>query len=72
MTTTLRRIAARVRSDESGVAMIVAIGTLMVLLTLTALVAEGSVQLSGTSNTDRNAKRAFQAAEAGLQVATYR
>jgi len=68
----LRAIAARVRSDESGVAMVVAIGTLMVLLTLTALVAEGSVQLSGTSNTDRNAKRAFQAADAGLQVATYR
>jgi hypothetical protein len=72
MTTPLHRIAARVTSEERGVAMIVAIGALMVLLTLTALVAQESIHLSSTSNEDRNAKRAFQAAEGGLQVATYR
>lgn len=69
---TLSRRIARVRSEERGVAMVVAIGVVMVLLTLTALVAQGSVDLSRTSNEDRNAKRAFQAAEAGLQIATYR
>lgn len=72
MSGTLKRVAARISSDESGVAMVVAIGTLMILLTLTAFVAQGSLQLSRDSNTDRNAKRAFQAADAGLQVATYR
>jgi Tfp pilus assembly protein PilX len=49
---TLSRRIARVRSEERGVAMVVAIGVVMVLLTLTALVAQGSVDLSRTSNED--------------------
>src|SRR2546421_7610639 len=66
--TTLRRL----RDGEDGVAMIVAMGALTVILLLTALAAAAAVQLSTSSNQDRNDKRAFQAAEAGLQVATYR
>jgi hypothetical protein len=43
-----------------------------VMLVISGMVFAQSVQLSGTSNTDDSAKRAFQAAEAGLRVAIYR
>ncbi len=68
----MRRILQRLASDERGVAMIVSMGVLAVILSLTAAVAANSVHVSDTSNRDRDEKRAFQAADAGLQVATYR
>jgi Tfp pilus assembly protein PilX len=67
----MRALVARVRS-ESGVAMIVAMGTLMITLLLTAVVVDAATQLSAASNNDTNAKRALEAAEAGLQETTYR
>ena len=57
MMQTFRKQLARVRSEERGVAMVVAIGTIMVLLTLTALVAEGSLHASDNAKQDRFSKR---------------
>jgi hypothetical protein len=59
-------------AEEDGVAMFVAIGTLFIVTLLALTVATGSVQLSRTGNADRSTKRALAAADAGLELATYR
>lgn len=64
----MRSLLAR----EDGVALPLAVTALALVSTLVAISAAGSVQLSGTSNTDRDSKRALAAAEAGLQAANYR
>jgi hypothetical protein len=62
----------RIVKDERGVALGVSLGVMSVMSVIAALVFASSYELSQTTNSDRNDKRAFQAAEAGLQVATYR
>lgn len=69
--TPLAQISNRLRSED-GVAMIVAIGALSVLLTLSAFAFGASSQLTESSNDDQRQRGAFQTAEAGLDVATYR
>jgi hypothetical protein len=61
-----------IRREEDGVAVVVAIGALGTLLILSAVAFSASSQLSETSSVDRSARGAFQSAEAGLDVATYR
>lgn len=58
--------------DESGVAMVVALGALVVMLMLSAVVVTAAVNESAISNHDAKAKRAFEAAESGLVQTTYR
>lgn len=61
-----------ISSDERGVAMIVAMGTLTMLLLLTATVLSATSLLGQATNQDTLRKRAFEAAEAGLQATIYR
>jgi hypothetical protein len=58
--------------SEDGVAMIVALGILSVMLVLTATVLSSSTILGSTTTKETSAKRAFEAAEAGLQATVYR
>ncbi len=58
--------------DEEGIALIVAMGVLMVLGILGAVVAASSLDLSKSSVTDRNSKAALQAAQSGMEVARLR
>jgi hypothetical protein len=67
-----RPVLRRLRHDQDGVAMIVVIGALGVMLALSAAAFSASSQFNASSNVDRNARSAFQSAEAGLDVATYR
>ena len=60
------------RSGESGFIMIMAILVLFVLSLLVAVAVAVSVQSSTSTTRDSYTKAAFAAAEAGLQVATYR
>ena len=62
----------RAFESEDGVAIVVAIGALTVLLALSAMAFTGAMQLNESSNADREGRDAFQSAEAGLEVATYR
>jgi hypothetical protein len=62
----------RCRREEDGVAMVVAIGALSVLLVLSGVAFSSSSVFNQSSNVDRSARGAFQSAEAGLDVATYR
>lgn len=55
--------------DESGVALVVAAGALMVIGILSAVVASGALSVSTSAGKDRSAKRALAAAEAGIQRA---
>lgn len=57
---------------EDGVAMVVAIGVLSVLLILTATVLGASTMLGTQTSRETLNKRAFEAAEAGLQATVYR
>lgn len=65
-------IARRLARDQDGVAMVVVIGALGALLVLSAAAFSASSSLSESSRADRSARGAFQSAEAGLDVATYR
>ena len=62
----------RLCDDERGVAMVVAIGALAALLVLSTVAFSASSTFNETSNADRSSRSAFQSAEAGLDVATYR
>lgn len=57
---------------EDGVAMIVAIGVLSMLLILSATVIGASTMLGTATSRETLNKRAFEAAEAGLQATVYR
>jgi type II secretory pathway pseudopilin PulG len=67
----MRTLKMRIK-DEGGIAMIVAMGSLMVILLLTAVIATAANQFSNESNKATNAKRAFEAAQAGLNTALAR
>jgi hypothetical protein len=58
--------------SESGVALIVALSVLTVLLLLAGVILSSTVNLSDTSKRDVLSKRAFEAAQAGLQATLYR
>lgn len=58
--------------DESGVAMVVAAGVLLVIGILSAVVAAQSVTVNENANDDRSSKRALAAADAGFQMALAR
>jgi Tfp pilus assembly protein PilX len=62
----------RLGRSEDGVVMIVAMAVLLILGIVTAVSVEAATQFSGTANRDAQSKRALEAADAGLQVATYR
>jgi Tfp pilus assembly protein PilX len=61
----------RLKSD-SGVALIIAVTVLMVLLMLAGVVMSAATNLNSISNRDTVTKRAFEAAQAGLQATVYR
>jgi type II secretory pathway pseudopilin PulG len=68
----INRLARRIACNEQGLALPVAVMVLSVMGIISAYAFASANQVATTSNTDRNAKRAFQAAETALQVATYR
>jgi Tfp pilus assembly protein PilX len=59
-------------TSQEGVALPVAVGMLMVISILVVGFFTGAVRTNSTSVSDRSAKRALAAAEAGLQTAVYR
>ena len=65
------RLTARLRRED-GVAAIVAVMVLAVSSAVAGTVFMQAVYVSGTSERDDSAKRAFQAAEAGMNVALHR
>jgi hypothetical protein len=65
-------ILRRIPRNERGLALPVTLSVLAVMALISAYAFASAVQLSTTSHDDRASKRAFQAAETGLQVATYR
>jgi hypothetical protein len=67
----MRRLRERLGAED-GVAMIVAMGVLASMLVLTATVLSSATLLGKTTGTDQSRKRAFEAAEAGLQATVYR
>ena len=67
-----RRLLSRLAADEGGLALPVAVMVLSVMSLISAYAFSSALQVSDTSNVDRNGKRAFQAAETAVQVATYR
>jgi Tfp pilus assembly protein PilX len=58
--------------NESGVAVIIALAVMAILLALTGVVLTATANLSDDSNRDTITKRAFEAAQAGLQATVYR
>ncbi|MFN2537952.1 MAG: hypothetical protein ABR549_07330 [Mycobacteriales bacterium] len=64
--------ARGIAAQERGLALPVALMVLAVMSLISAYAFASAIQVSGSSNTDRNSKRAFQAAETALQIATYR
>jgi Tfp pilus assembly protein PilX len=64
-------LRGRLRQDD-GVAMIVAMGALLVMLLLAGLAFDAATRSSASATRDVRAKHALQAAEAGLQTAAYR
>jgi Tfp pilus assembly protein PilX len=58
--------------NESGVAMILAMSVLVVLLLLTGVVVNAATNVNSAANRDTREKRAFEAAQAGLQTTLYR
>ena len=60
------------RSDERGVAMVMALAVLAVLLLLSTVAVIAALQLSQSATRQRSEAAALAAAQAGLDVATYR
>lgn len=58
--------------DQRGVALVAALAVLLVVTLLSAAAVMVAVHSSGSSTRDASTKRALEAAEAGLRVATYR
>ena len=57
---------------QEGVALPAAMGMMLVISLLVTAFFALAIRTSDSANTDRNAKRALAAAEAGLQTAIYR
>ena len=67
----MRRLR-RLRSEERGVALTVAVFAVVLIGIFSAVLASAAVQLSDSSSADRDDKRALQAAQAGLSAAFHR
>lgn len=68
----MTRALRMLRGDQDGIAMVAAMGVLLICGMLAAVSVEAATQFTGTANRDSQRKRALEAADAGLQVATYR
>jgi hypothetical protein len=66
------KVLTRIAREQEGVAMVVAIGALSVLLILSGVAFSASGAFDQSAQVDRSARSAFQSAESGLDVATYR
>ena len=66
---TSKRIRLAVLRGESGIAIVAAVGVLLIVGILSAVVAAEALDLGDVSNRDRSSKRALAAAEAGFQRA---
>jgi Tfp pilus assembly protein PilX len=62
----------RLRREQDGIAMVVAIGVLSVTMMLAVVALSASTHLTQSTVRDGNTKRALAAAQAGLDVALYR
>ena len=62
----------RLLRDQTGYAVPMVMGALLLMLAIAALATQETVSFSGTSNHDRNSKAALAAAEAGVQTARFR
>jgi Tfp pilus assembly protein PilX len=58
--------------SESGVALVVALTVLVVLMVLTGVVVTATLNVNAATNHGTRSKRAFEAAQAGLQATLYR
>jgi Tfp pilus assembly protein PilX len=65
------RTPRKLLSDERGIALPVALAVLLTVAGLATVAARDSITASDQSFRDRNVKRAFQAAAAGVETATY-
>jgi Tfp pilus assembly protein PilX len=68
----MRKIMLQKLKSEGGIALIVALGVLLIMLMLTGVVLNSAVDLSASASRDVSSKRAFEAAQAGLQATLYR
>ena len=62
----------RLLRDQTGYAVPMVMGALVLMLAIAALATQETVSFSVTSNHDRNSKAALAAAETGVQAARYR
>ena len=67
----MRAMGARLRAED-GVAVVVAVGALLVVSMFAALLSNGALRLSGESNRGTQSKRALAAADSGVNLATQR
>ena len=67
----MRRLA-RIREEERGVALVVAMGSMLVISLLVFAVAGSASNVSGMSSRDAAKSRALAAAQAGMNIANYR
>ena len=58
--------------EQTGTALPMVMGVLLLMLGIAMLVTQESVNLARTSSADRNSKSALAAAQAGVQAARYR
>lgn len=65
-------VLRRIRRDESGVALVVAMGTLLVIGMLAFAVAEGASRVGKSSNRNTAGSRALAAAQSGINIGAYR
>jgi Tfp pilus assembly protein PilX len=66
------RLLARIRSDESGVALVVAMGSLLVVGLLAFALADGASSVSRSTFDDGARSRALATAQAGVNIANHR
>ena len=64
-------IFRRALSDQRGIALPLALAVLFVVAGLAAVAARGAINASHQTYRDSNVKRAFQAANGGIDTATY-
>ena len=66
------RLIARIRGEQAGAAVAIAMAVLTALLAITGLLLTSAVNVNTTSKNDSDPKRAYAAAEAGTQAALYK
>lgn len=68
----IKPILDSLRRDERGVTIVVVLAIMLVLLTLSSVVLASALNLHDSSTRNRNEVAAFAAAQAGLDIATWR